>query len=110
MFCSKCGNQLQDQVQFCPKCGNAVNKIETIQGKKEVKVMLDPTEVVSHNGDNRKNTTSGQAGTYGLILMVISIIFSLVSMFAVGSEAFIPITIGGTTLFVIGFLIRMFCP
>jgi len=23
-FCSKCGNQHQDEAQFCPKCGNAI--------------------------------------------------------------------------------------
>ena len=27
MFCSKCGNELQEGQAFCPKCGNAVNAI-----------------------------------------------------------------------------------
>lgn len=25
MFCSKCGQQIADNVKFCPECGNAVN-------------------------------------------------------------------------------------
>ena len=110
MFCSKCGKQLQDGVQFCSNCGNEVNKNVAPQITKEVKVMLDPSEVINHSGDGGKKTTSGHAGTYGFMLMIISIVFSLISMFAIGSDAFIPITIGGTALFVIGFLIRMFCP
>jgi hypothetical protein len=25
MFCSKCGTEITDEVQFCPKCGSSVN-------------------------------------------------------------------------------------
>lgn len=110
MFCSKCGNQIQDGAQFCPKCGNKVVEGIVQQGSKEVKIMLDPSEVVSRSDESSRKTTSGHAGTFGLILMVLSIIFSLISMFAIGFGGFIPITIISTTLFVIGFLIRMFCP
>jgi len=109
MFCSKCGNQLREEVQFCPNCGNAVSKNDTAQISKEAKVMLDPSEIVNHTENNEKKTTSGHAGTYGFILMIVSIIISLISMVVIGSDAFIPITIAGTALFVIGFLMRMFC-
>lgn len=106
MFCSKCGKQLQSGAQFCQGCGH---KIGT-SAPKEVKVVLDPAEVVEYKtkGDSGTNL-SGQGGTIGMILMVISIVFSLVSMFAIGFDAFIPITIGSTVLFVVGFLMRMFC-
>ncbi len=76
MFCSKCGNQIQDGTQFCPNCGNSLNDVGTPQAAKEVKVMLDPSEVVVHDADNRKKTTSGHAGTYGIILMMLSIILA----------------------------------
>lgn len=105
MFCSKCGNQLQDGVQFCPKCGNQINKTDTTYVEKEVKVMLDPSEVVKNS---KAKKTTGQTGTYGFVLMIVSIVFSLFAMFAVGSELFIPITIFSTTLFVVGVLMRMF--
>lgn len=29
MFCSKCGNELQEGQAFCPKCGEPVAKLET---------------------------------------------------------------------------------
>jgi hypothetical protein len=41
---------------------------------------------------------------------MISIIGDLVAMVAIGFDAFIPVTIGATVLFVIGFFLRMFCP
>ena len=106
MFCSKCGQQLQDEAKFCTACGNQTAETS----KKEVKVVLDPAEVVEYKtkGDSSTNL-SGQGGTLGMILMIISIIFSLVSMFTIGVDAFIPITIGSTVLFVVGFLMRMFC-
>ena len=110
MFCSKCGNQLQDGVLFCPKCGNAVNNTRAVPVEKETKVMLEPSEVIKHGENNGKKTTSGHAGTYGIVLMIVSVILSLISMFAVGFEAFIPITVLSTALFVVGFLLRMFCP
>jgi len=111
MYCSKCGSQLQNEAFFCPKCGNEIQKASTDLKPKEVKVMLDPSEVVKHKevSDSSKSI-SGHAGTLGLILMILSIVFSLVSMLAIGFDAFIPITICSTVLFVVGFLIRMFCP
>lgn len=27
MFCSKCGNQIDDAAMFCPKCGNKVGEV-----------------------------------------------------------------------------------
>lgn len=110
MFCSKCGNQLQDGTRFCPKCGNEVNGDNVAPTVKETKVILEPSEVIKRDAKNGKNTTLGHAGTYGLVLMIVSIIFGLVSMFTIGLDAFIPITVCSTALFVIGFLIRMFCP
>lgn len=111
MFCSKCGTNLQDGTQFCPSCGNKVGETPAPVVQKEVKVMLDPAEVVpaKETADSSKSF-SGQGKTIGLILMMISIIGDLVAMVAIGFDAFIPITIGATVLFVIGFFLRMFCP
>ena len=111
MFCSKCGSDLQDGAQFCPKCGTKVEQTLAPEPEKKVKVILDPEEVVpqKETADSSK-TFSGQGKTFGLILMIISIIGDLVAMFAIGFDAFIPVTIGATVLFVIGFLMRMFCP
>ena len=111
MFCSKCGNSLQDGTQFCSKCGNKIEGTAAPAAERNVKVMLDPAEVVPQKktADSSK-TFSGQGKTLGLILMMISIIGDLVAMVAIGFDAFIPVTIGATVLFVIGFFLRMFCP
>ena len=111
MFCSKCGFKLQDGSQFCPSCGNKVAVAPNPVNNNEVKVMLDPSEVVQpkKTSDSSKSF-AGQGKTIGLVLMLVSIIGDLVAMFAIGFEAFIPITIGATVLFVIGYFLRMFCP
>ena len=111
MFCSKCGTNLQDGTQFCPSCGNKVGEVFTSVAEKEVKVILDPAEVVpAKEAADSSKSFSGQGKTLGLILMMISIIGDLVAMVAIGFDAFIPVTIGATVLFVIGFFLRMFCP
>ena len=111
MFCSQCGKELPDETQFCPACGTKVGSPAPAAVIKETKVMLDPSEQVAHKevSDSSKSF-SGQRRTIGLILMILSIVVDLVGMFAIGFDAFIPLTIGATVLFVIGFLIRMFCP
>ena len=38
MFCSKCGNQIQDGAAFCPSCGNKVG--ETTSASVEEKVIV----------------------------------------------------------------------
>lgn len=111
MFCSKCGNDLPEGTQFCSKCGNKVGEAAVPVVEKEVKVVLDPTEVVPQKKTADSGSSfAGQGKTFGLILMIVSIIGDLLAMFAVGFDAFIPITIGATVLFAIGFLMRMFCP
>ena len=108
MFCSKCGKELQDDTSFCPACGNKVGETAPTVSQ-PVKVMLDPSEVMPEKKvvDSSKSF-KGQGGTIGTILMILSIVFDLVAMFAIGFDAFIPITIGATVVFVIGFFLRMF--
>ena len=107
MFCSKCGTNLQEGTQFCHNCGNKVGETNTAVPKQEVKVMLDPSEVVpSKKTADSSKSFSGQGKTLGLILMIVSIIIDLVGLVS----GFIPITILGTVLFVVGVLMRMFMP
>ena len=114
MFCAKCGTSLQDGAAFCPKCGNQVGAVQEPAApvvKQEVKVMLDPAEVVPQKqvADSSK-TFAGQGKTFGMILMIISIVGDLAAMCVIGFDAFIPVTIGATILFAIGFFMQMFCP
>lgn len=108
MFCSKCGKEIKDDVSFCPACGNKVGE-QSHSVSQPVKVMLDPAEVMPEKkvADSSKSF-KGQGGTIGTILMMLSVIFDLVAMFAIGFDAFIPITIGAAVVFVIGFFLRQF--
>lgn len=111
MFCSKCGSNLQEGAQFCPACGTKVSEVSSpAAAKQEVKVILDPAEVVPQAATKDSSKTfSGQGKTFGLILMIISVVGDLAAMCVIGFDAFIPVTIGATALFVIGFFMRMFC-
>lgn len=110
MFCSNCGKEIQENTSFCPYCGKNVNQASRSIAEK-VKVILDPSEVVDAKQPiDSSKSFSGQGKTFGLVLMMVSILFDLVGMFAIGFDVFIPITIGAAVLFVVGFLLRIFCP
>ncbi len=110
MYCTKCGNQIRDDSIFCEKCGNRIDS-KSQTPKAPPKIMLNPDEVVEHKENNDTSKTfRGQGKIIGLILMILSILGDLVSMFVIGFDSFIPITIGATVLFVVGFLLRMFSP
>ena len=111
MFCSKCGKQLKDEMQFCPFCGNKAGEASSSGISHEPRIMLDPSEVVPHKEvPDSSRSLAGQGKTIGLILMILSIVMDLAGMMLIGFDAFIPFTIAATAMFVIGFLIRMFCP
>ena len=106
MFCSKCGTANADNSAFCVKCGSQLNANTFSEPPK---VMLNPEEVVEHKEvKDSSKSFSGYGKVFGWILMIISILGNLVAMFAIGFDAFIPITIGATVLFVIGLLMTMF--
>lgn len=104
MFCTKCGTVLQDGSQFCPCCGNKIEE-DSFGSQSEVKVMLDPSEVVPAKkvADSSKSL-SGQGSNIGLILIIVSIIIDLFSLVT----GLFPLMILGTILFVVGGLIRLF--
>lgn len=110
MFCSNCGKELEDSATFCSDCGQSTG-VHKVLPSESVKFVLDPSEVVETKpvADSSK-TFSGQGKVIGLILMIFSIVGDLVAMFVIGFDAFIPITTASTVLFVIGFLLRVFCP
>ena len=106
MFCSKCGTANADDSVFCVKCGSQLN-MNTY--REPPKVMLDPKEVVEHKGTKDSSQSfSGYGKVFGWILMIISVLGDVVATAAIGFDAFIPLTIGATVLFVIGLLMTMF--
>lgn len=110
MFCPKCGSAITDESLFCKNCGERINN-STQVSKAPPKIVLDPSEIVEQK--ETKDTSqsfAGQGKTIGLILMILSIVGDLVSLFIIGFDAFIPVTIGAAVLFGIGYLLRMFSP
>ena len=106
MFCPKCGTANAPNSSFCEKCGN--NLVE-ISHNEPPKVMLDPKEVVEQKeSKDSSKTFAGYGKVFGLILIIVSILGDLLALFAIGFDAFIPITIGAAVLFVIGFLMTLF--
>ncbi len=109
MFCSNCGKEIQENTSFCPYCGKNVNQASHSVTEK-VKVILDPSEVSEAKQPiDSSKSFSGLGKTFGLALMILSIVFDFVGIFAIGFDAFIPVTIGATVLFMIGLLLRFFC-
>lgn len=33
MYCSKCGNEIEDSAKFCPKCGEKFEKVEKVEAE-----------------------------------------------------------------------------
>ena len=67
MFCSNCGNELNDSDNFCSKCGKPVNvEVETTNSdeKKDVDIDFD----ISLFGDNKFEACKYVAHTYNLSL------------------------------------------
>lgn len=106
MFCSKCGFANADNSAFCVKCGSQM--VETIYSEPP-KVMLNPEEViVRKEGKDSSKSFSGFGKVFGRILMILAILGDLVAMCAIGSDAFFPIFMGATGLFVAGLLMTLF--
>ena len=57
--------------------------------------------------DSNKRVT-GYGKTFGIMLMILSVVGDLLAMLLIGFDAFIPVTIGAAVLFVIGFLMTIF--
>lgn len=107
MFCPKCGAENTDSSTFCVKCGNRLN---TASYDEAPRVMLNPEEVVEHKDTKDSSKTfSGYGRVFGYLLMILSVLGDLISMFVIGFDMFIPMTIGATVLFVIGWLMTQFC-
>lgn len=109
MFCFKCGAEISDNSAFCEKCGekqkNTADEIIREILDNQPKVILDPEEQTQPKAVKDSSSSASALGKpFGVALIVISIILSLVSMLI----GFIPITIVSVFMFVIGWVIIIF--
>jgi uncharacterized membrane protein YvbJ len=72
MFCKKCGEQIENNVQFCSKCGQAVNEPIRQESTPEQPTTVDKVE----------------GGIQGIILIVaiIMIIVTILSLLGTSSN------------------------
>lgn len=109
MFCVKCGNEVVEGATFCPSCGTKIPETANPSKSAPPKIVLEPSEVSPHREEKDSSKSfSGQGKSIGICLMLLSIIGDLLSMFLIGFDAFIPVTIGATVIFVIGFFLMLF--
>lgn len=131
MYCAKCGNQMPNDSKFCSQCGSAVETTPaaSVPGAQPPAPSAEHRYYYDQSGHNfnappqapaqpeqpaffqQAPDTAGSArsaaGSLGTILMMGSVVFDIISMVAIGSDAFIPINIAAGVIFGIGFLLRM---
>ena len=73
MFCSKCGNQLKDNVKFCNKCGTPITEVLEKETQCE-SVKADKSEKKEKRA---KETKSGKKGKSGLLAIIIAAVVIL---------------------------------
>lgn len=53
MFCRRCGEKLEDNVQFCPKCGSPVNQ-NPVGNRPELEPDLDENMLTDRREQSRR--------------------------------------------------------
>jgi hypothetical protein len=112
IFCSKCGVQIADSSIFCEKSGAKIIAKpyqELPKNTPKPRIMLNPDEAApSRTEKDSSKTFRGMGKIFGVALVLCSILVALISMFTIGTIGFIPLTILGTVMFVLGFFITIF--
>ena len=78
MYCSKCGNQVTEQVKFCGFCGNATQRGQSAKETKEASSPpISPTPNQSTNTGQVQGTPAESNGlaTAALVLGILSALF-----------------------------------
>lgn len=79
MYCSKCGNKLQEGNKFCPNCGNQINsqseKVDTDKVVTDNKVAVEKVNTVENKVTNKKSIDINK-------ILIVSIIFFVLLIFS----------------------------
>ena len=78
MYCSKCGNQVTEQVKFCGSCGNAIQRGQLAKETKAASSPpISPTPTQPTNTDQVHGTPAESNGlaTAALVLGILSALF-----------------------------------
>lgn len=98
--CEKCGHEIDGESPICMNCGFPVPKDNLTE---ETKKRLEESKV-----DTVRASNASSARAIGAVLIIFGILADVVSMFLIfseGSAAFSAVTIIGTIITLIGFLL-----
>lgn len=92
MFCSKCGNKVEEQARFCDTCGNSL--IDIVESVPVPSTPLPPVESIVTNEINPttiptapiKNKNKGTVAVVGLICVGVIVLFLLKEKGFIGSS------------------------
>ncbi len=87
MYCSKCGQKLNDGDLFCSNCGAAVEEgmEDTLSGKSEgtlPEAAKEPEEILSKGAEKKKGFRFGKG-----LIAVVAIVIALVAVFAIAGSS-----------------------
>jgi len=98
MFCSKCGNRLEDGASFCSVCGTKANSGES--GGSGGKIVIDPEDLKKLINDTNKSTNNSEMNFYRressrarLFAVISHLVYSAGILFIVWSICFSQLTI-----------------
>lgn len=100
LICQKCGCEIDGKSPICMNCGATIPDEQISQ---ETKEQLKADEHDTHVASNASSTRA-----MGAILIILSLLTDVISMFMVfssGFESFGVVAIGGTICFLIGLLL-----
>ena len=82
MFCSKCGQAVEDGVNFCPKCGNNLSQKTEIAGQVVNERKQEVTQVVMVMPTGTAPLVMGLLGMFGSFIPVVKYFTGLLSLLA----------------------------
>ena len=56
MFCSKCGSEIKNDVNFCPSCGSKISRTDKIIVRGDFILTADGKEILYYNGTDKSVT------------------------------------------------------
>lgn len=78
MYCTKCGNKLEETNLFCTKCGTKINRVQNNNinnnTSKEIEISEEELELIKKQRNNRENSPKNSTN-YIISVLVVFIVF-----------------------------------
>jgi len=83
MFCSKCGNEVEEGVQFCSKCGNNLSGSSSGGGQANTQNQQQPTQIIVAMPTGTAPLVLGLLGIFGFLIPIVKYFTTLMALIAV---------------------------